>query len=542
MKNKRPLYRLISSITVLGTGLLVYLFVVGFHVPGHGPIPEGPPRIPSPVEVKACNGNLPCFLNRRGGPGSLTNQRDYYLKLGAIRPNPADPAKEIIDTLANFKARNGFGGGNVVQAIYFNSGDLNLGRDMNCSQSGTTIACYVSNYGPVPGAQGWPNADVALNDAVHSPGHESAAPFATVAMEYSRPYDGSIGVKESDGATSVTPTQCPFTGSDAPPSLTDIDTGIDIGPGDQVDIKATGQIWAGVCLTGKNGPEGWNNIDNDPKFPLAGSRPYALIGKLGAGGSYFYIGSDKKLTDDSETPRGERKRLFLRTNDDMPGNGTGSFQVQITILTAGAQFFVYGGDGQLFTDKVVLDAEVTPRFTPQICLACHGGRYNPTSKLVDDASFLPFDVGSFKYHPSRDKVSQESQFRQLNAFVRATTGTSLNTNNPISTLIDGWYPSATSGAAGINYTPNEWSSHRDLYLDFVRPFCRTCHIAQESFRDWTTYQQFEDRRRSGGLEAQVCNTLQMPHAQVPFETLRKSTKFSAGVKRELAALGITCVR
>ena len=357
-------------------------------------------------------------------------------------------------------------------------------------------------------------------------------------MEYSKPHDSRFPVGENDGSTSIAnPSQCPLTGRGAAPSLMDVDTGIDVGPGDQVSIEATGEIWAGVCLTGKNGPAGWNNIDNDAKFPLPGFRPYALIGKLGQNGSYFYIGSEATFTNP-----GDRRRLYLRTNDDMPGNGTGAFQVHIKVLTAGPQFFVYGGNGLLLLDKVVLDAEPTPRFAPHICLACHGGRYDVNRNLADDASFLPFDVGSFKYHPSKDQASQEPQFRKLNQLVKATTGTSLNSNQPISSLIDGWYPAGTTGAAGINFTPPGWSSHRDLYLDFVRPFCRTCHVALEPNRDWTTYQQFETRRQQGLLESQVCNTLQMPHAQVPFEKLWKQTKFPEGVKAELAALGIRCVR
>src|SRR5215218_1722812 len=69
----------------------------------------------------------------------------------------------------------------------------------------------------------------------------------------------------------------------------DVDTGVDVRTGDRLVVSASGQIWAGVFGTGNNGPQGWNNIDCDPKFPLPCSHPYALLGKLN--GSYFYIGS-----------------------------------------------------------------------------------------------------------------------------------------------------------------------------------------------------------------------------------------------------------
>ena len=58
----------------------------------------------------------------------------------------------------------------------------------------------------------------------------------------------------------------------------DVDTHMVVQEGDTLIFHASGQIWAGVWLTGNNGPKGWNNIDNDPKFPLPASHPYALLG------------------------------------------------------------------------------------------------------------------------------------------------------------------------------------------------------------------------------------------------------------------------
>ena len=58
------------------------------------------------------------------------------------------------------------------------------------------------------------------------------------------------------------------------------DTGIELQKGDRVVITASGQIWAGVPLTGANGPRGWNNIEFDTKFPMVGTHPYCLVGKL----------------------------------------------------------------------------------------------------------------------------------------------------------------------------------------------------------------------------------------------------------------------
>jgi hypothetical protein len=69
-----------------------------------------------------------------------------------------------------------------------------------------------------------------------------------------------------------------------PESSYGVDTGLILLPGDTVTFTASGQIWAGVLLTGTNGPQGWVDYagDCDPKFPLVCAPPYGLIGSLAA--------------------------------------------------------------------------------------------------------------------------------------------------------------------------------------------------------------------------------------------------------------------
>ncbi len=93
---------------------------------------------------------------------------------------------------------------------------------------------------------------------------------------------------------------------------------------DRIVIKSSGQIWAGVVLTGNNGPDGWHNIDGDPKFPLKGSHPYCLYGIIGSDEFYIGFGKDYRYN-------GPGASLQLAINDDVPGNGAGAFHCTVEV-------------------------------------------------------------------------------------------------------------------------------------------------------------------------------------------------------------------
>ncbi|XVV08438.1 hypothetical protein ACQP2X_26710 [Actinoplanes sp. CA-131856] len=109
-----------------------------------------------------------------------------------------------------------------------------------------------------------------------------------------------------------------------PESEYDVNTHLTVQRGDTLMFHAWGDIWSGVWLTGLNGPNGWNGIDHDRKFPLPGWHPYGLLGKLDNG--YFPIGSQHRIdrADDQGT-------LFLRINDDRPANGSGAFRCLVQV-------------------------------------------------------------------------------------------------------------------------------------------------------------------------------------------------------------------
>lgn len=113
-------------------------------------------------------------------------------------------------------------------------------------------------------------------------------------------------------------------------SAGDIDTKIDFLPGDEVSFEATGSIWSGVWGAGRNGPAGWSNTDHDPKFPLhdgMNAHPFALLARYNGLG-YFFVGSGLPR---SPYLGGVQRRLMLRINDDMPGNGNGEFNCRVRI-------------------------------------------------------------------------------------------------------------------------------------------------------------------------------------------------------------------
>jgi Subtilase family/Ig-like domain from next to BRCA1 gene/Peptidase inhibitor I9 len=103
-------------------------------------------------------------------------------------------------------------------------------------------------------------------------------------------------------------------------SSTNVDAGVFLNPGQWLAMSGIGEIWSGVPFTSNNGPQGWNTIENNPSFPLPGSRPYSLIGRL-EGFSNAYIGASNATTQSVSGPT----RLFLRTNDNILGDGNGAF-------------------------------------------------------------------------------------------------------------------------------------------------------------------------------------------------------------------------
>jgi hypothetical protein len=104
----------------------------------------------------------------------------------------------------------------------------------------------------------------------------------------------------------------------------DVNTGIDVAPGETVRVRCEGTIWAGVLLTGRNGPDGWVGYHAGSDYPLPNAWSYSLLGKLN--NRYYYNGSSHDQVQYSAT-----SRLYLRINDNVPGNGNGYFSCDVEV-------------------------------------------------------------------------------------------------------------------------------------------------------------------------------------------------------------------
>jgi hypothetical protein len=177
-----------------------------------------------------------------------------------------------------------------------------------------------------------------------------------------------------------------------------------------------------------------------------------------------------------------------------------------------------------------LDSQGEKR-VPEMCMGCHGGNLNRSpgaDATVTGSSFLPFDVYSFKFSgmPGFTLADQQEAFRQLNSIVEKTRAgcPSAVPGHPdaICDLIDGMYPGGvnTAGSTSVDtYVPSGWvntpfGNHTTYYNVVIKAYCRTCHVAQRTDIDWISFDQF--RNALGRVYPPVCQTKDMPHAEVPW--------------------------
>jgi hypothetical protein len=187
-------------------------------------------------------------------------------------------------------------------------------------------------------------------------------------------------------------------------------------------------------------------------------------------------------------------------------------------------FYVFDSLGNLL-DYATLDQEGLIKTVPRMCMACHGGTYDPVKHSVEapttnqlGASFLPFDVWSFFFGPSLSRDAQQESFRKLNALVLATNP-SPNIQGLIHDLYNGNVTVAGTIIPDDSYVPASWhtsdGSGDKVYKGVFRQYCRMCHLAQDA-PDFSSFSSFQSQGNATIVNALVCNAADMPHAQIPF--------------------------
>ncbi len=188
------------------------------------------------------------------------------------------------------------------------------------------------------------------------------------------------------------------------------------------------------------------------------------------------------------------------------------------------KFYAYNSAGNIVTD-VALDNQGA-KAMPGVCLNCHGGYYNANTNSISDAYFLPFDLDNYQYSTivaNKSRSAQEESFRQLNQIVTLT-----NAPTSMTDIIDGWYDNNLSTPNQLfnsEYVPASWTDYETVYNEVVKPYCRTCHIAMDGYRDWDSFSELANYFNSPSFVVNlVCNNgiTRMPHAELTLNKFWRS--------------------
>ncbi|BCE01297.1 hypothetical protein [Marinicellulosiphila megalodicopiae] len=186
-------------------------------------------------------------------------------------------------------------------------------------------------------------------------------------------------------------------------------------------------------------------------------------------------------------------------------------------------FAAYNSAGTLLNDVQLDNQGVKPM--PGLCLNCHGGNYNAATNSITGANFLPFDLDNFLYSDvdvTKSQAAQEESFRKLNQIISLT-----NVPTDMAGIINGWYDNNLQTANQTfngEYYPNDWVNYKVVYDEVVKPYCRTCHVAMEPYRDWDSASELAGYS-SYALDL-VCNDnaiSRMPHAELTMDKFWKSS-------------------
>jgi hypothetical protein len=100
------------------------------------------------------------------------------------------------------------------------------------------------------------------------------------------------------------------------------DAGVSLRPGQTIYVEASGRVRWGPGR--QDGPAGERNSPRNAGRPIPGRPAGALIGRVGEGNDYFFIGDDTGPL----RVRGAG-RLYLGINDDFLQDNSGSFRARV---------------------------------------------------------------------------------------------------------------------------------------------------------------------------------------------------------------------
>ena len=146
-------------------------------------------------------------------------------------------------------------------------------------------------------------------------------------------------------------------------------------------FSAHGTLWSGVLLMPANGPDGI--AEKAPSgWPLPGAPKFGLLGKW-PNTPWKFLGSNGSL--DAYTPSATGETITLRINDDVPGNGSGGFLVDVAIVESYTECVK---DGEKPPPVVVTPAhkklsDLYLAYFDAACTGCHKAPTDTRPKFSD---------------------------------------------------------------------------------------------------------------------------------------------------------------
>ena len=149
---------------------------------------------------------------------------------------------------------------------------------------------------------------------------------------------------------------------------------------------------------------------------------------------------------------------------------------------------------------------------PTACLSCHGGRYDPSRKLVVGASLLPLVPAQLSFSSPQARMQSEEDIRRINHLILESNPAPA-VRAQISALYNGT-PTVARTPANDAAVPPAWAMQPGLYRQVIAPYCGSCHFAQTGPLHFGSFANLMDNKQR--IQKAVCTDFTMPHSEVSF--------------------------